>query len=99
MVYEFIEVTTNCHNNNNLLIFSYELQIEKDYQRKGLGRFMLNALEKMTKYYEMEKLILTVLSNNQNARDFFTSMGFKTDDSSPDREENTGYEILSKLFT
>lgn len=60
---------------------------------------MLAALEKMTKHYEMEKLILTVLSNNQNARDFFASMGFRTDDSSPDREESTGYEILSKHYT
>lgn len=76
--------------------FSYELQIEKEYQRKGLGRFMINAMERIAKFYEMEKLILTVLSNNTNAIDFFKSMGFIADDTSPSKSEATGYEIFSK---
>lgn len=77
---------------------SYELQIEKDYQRKGIGRFLLNALERMAKHYQMEKLILTVLCNNQNALDFFTRMGFQPDDTSPTKTEAMSYEILSKRF-
>lgn len=72
------------------------MQIEKTYQRKGLGRFMMTALEKIAKHYGMEKLILTVLSNNEDGLTFFKSLGFSKDDSSPDTVENTGYEILSK---
>lgn len=76
------------------ICFSYELQIEKDYQRKGLGRFFINALERMAKHYNMEKLILTVLSNNEDGIKFFNSMGFTTDDTSPSAP--TDYAILSK---
>lgn len=72
------------------------MQIEKEYQRKGLGRFMMTALEKMAQLYEMEKLILTVLTNNEDGITFFKSLGFSKDDSSPDAAENSGYEILSK---
>lgn len=74
------------------------MQIEKEYQRKGLGKFMMTALERMAKMYEMEKLILTVLSNNSDGITFFKSLGFSRDDSSPDASENTGYDILSKLL-
>lgn len=74
------------------------MQIEKDYQRKGLGKFMMTALERMAKMYEMEKIILTVLLNNSDGLTFFKSLGFGKDDSSPDAHENTGYEILSKIF-
>lgn len=53
-------------------------------------------MERLAKFYEMEKLILTVLSNNINAIQFFKSMGFSMDDTSPSKTEATGYEILSK---
>lgn len=77
---------------------SYEMQVEKEYQRKGLGKFIMNALEKMARHYEMEKLILTVLSNNESAITFFKALGFGVDDTSPDAAENSGYQILSKLL-
>jgi len=78
------------------VVYCYELHIEKEYQRKGLGRFFINALEEMTKYYKMEKLVLTVLSNNDDGIKFFHSMGFVTDDTSPSKSDNLDYEILSK---
>lgn len=74
------------------------MQVEKEYQRKGLGRFIMNALEKIARHNQMEKLILTVLSNNEDAITFFKSLGFGVDDTSPDAAENSGYEILSKLL-
>lgn len=72
------------------------MQVEKDYQRKGLGRFIMSALEKMAKHNHMEKLILTVLTNNEDGITFFKSLGFGTDDTTPDKNENCGYQILSK---
>lgn len=77
---------------------SYEMQVDKEYQRKGIGRFIMNALEKMARHYQMEKLILTVLTNNENSHTFFKGLGFSLDDTSPDAAENTGYQILSKLL-
>lgn len=77
---------------------SYEMQIEKSLQRKGLGKFMMSALEHCAKAWEMEKIVLTVLKNNPEGKSFFTSIGFEVDDSSPSLYENKEYEILSKCF-
>lgn len=74
------------------------MQVEQKYQRKGLGRFIMNALEKMARHYQMEKLILTVLTNNEAGITFFKGIGFGVDDTTPDTNENTGYQILSKLL-
>lgn len=74
------------------------MQVEKEYQRLGLGRFIMNALEKMARHYQMEKLILTVLTNNEAAIIFFKGLGFGVDDTTPDASENCGYQILSKLL-
>lgn len=74
------------------------MQVEKEYQRKGLGRFLMTALERLARYYNMEKLVLTVLSNNENGMNFFRSLGFAPDDTTPDKNENTGYEIMSKIL-
>lgn len=74
------------------------MQVEQEYQRKGLGRFIMLALEKIARHQEMEKLILTVLTNNENGLAFFKGLGLSTDDTSPDAREATGYAILSKLL-
>lgn len=52
------------------------MQVEKEHQRKGLGRFLMSALEKMARHYQMEKLILTVLTNNEAGSTFFKNVGF-----------------------
>lgn len=72
------------------------MQVVKEYQRKGLGKFIMTILEKMAKQYEMEKLVLTVLTNNAAGITFFKSIGFAVDDTSPEISENTGYQIMSK---
>lgn len=46
----------------------------------------------------MDKLILTVLTNNESGITFFKGLGFGVDDTSPDAAENSGYQILSKLL-
>lgn len=74
------------------------MQVEPDYQRKGLGRFIMLALEKIARHYDMEKLILTVLTNNENGLTFFKGLGFAADDTTPEAKEATGYAILSKLL-
>lgn len=74
------------------------MQVTEEYQRKGLGRFMMNVLEKIGRHYQMEKLILTCLVNNEPSLIFFKSLGFGVDDTSPDLSENSGYQILSKLL-
>lgn len=55
-------------------------------------------LDTLAKHYEMEKVVLTALKNNPASLDFFSQLGYKVDENSPDASENAGYEILSKVF-
>ncbi|KAM7360020.1 N-alpha-acetyltransferase 40 [Cochliomyia hominivorax] len=81
------------------VLYCYEMQIEPNAQRQGLGKHMMHALEKCAKYWKMEKVVLTVLKNNENAQTFFKAIGYTLDDSSPDILEKADYEILSKSIT
>ncbi|XP_013110459.1 N-alpha-acetyltransferase 40 [Stomoxys calcitrans] len=81
------------------VLYCYEMQIEPSVQRQGLGKHMMSALEECAKYWKMDKVVLTVLKNNQNAQAFFKSVGYVLDDSSPDILEKADYEILSKSVT
>lgn len=74
------------------------MQIEPSAQRKGLGKHMMMALEQCAKHWKMEKVVLTVLKNNENAQAFFKAIGYTLDDSSPDILEIADYEILSKTI-
>ncbi|XP_061402893.1 N-alpha-acetyltransferase 40 [Musca vetustissima] len=78
------------------VLYCYEMQIEPSAQRQGLGKHMMLALERCAKHWKMDKIVLTVLKNNDNARAFFKTIGYVLDDSSPDILEKADYEILSK---
>jgi len=36
---------------------------------------MMNALESMAKYWKMEKVVLTILKNNEEGAIFFSKLG------------------------
>lgn len=75
------------------------MQVDEGSQRKGLGEFMMKALERMAKIYSMDLLVLTVLKNNDGARRFYKRLGYVLDEMSPDKkDEPEDYEILSKEF-
>lgn len=76
--------------------FSYELQIEEGYQRKGIGEHLMKCLERLAKVWDMERVVLTLLTNNPGARKFYERHGYMRDDTSPDDEKD--YEIMSKEF-
>ena len=48
------------------------------HQRKGLGRFLLTDLIKRSKSLQTTHLHLEVKNNNEPAKAFYKSMGFKT---------------------
>lgn len=56
-------------------IYSYELQLELAFRRKGLGCFMMSALESMAKQNQMVKVVLTVFKHNPSAIQFFYTLG------------------------
>ncbi|XP_056639250.1 N-alpha-acetyltransferase 40 isoform X1 [Diorhabda carinulata] len=80
------------------VLYCYELQLDPSYQRKGLGKFMMQVLELVAFKNSMKKVVLTVLKNNQSSK-FFKALNYELDESSPidDEEESYPYEILSKI--
>jgi len=80
------------------VLYCYELQLEVECRRKGLGRFMLQILELLAFKANLTKVVLTVFLHNPNSIKFFKSLGYKVDESSPVQTlvEEFDYEILSK---
>ncbi|XP_029158525.1 N-alpha-acetyltransferase 40-like [Nylanderia fulva] len=82
-------------DNGDVVLYCYELQLEPVIRRKGLGRFMMSALESMANQNRMLKIVLTVFKRNLSAIQFFYTLGFKLDNSSP-TSAYLDYIILSK---
>ena len=77
------------------VLYVYEIQIDGKYQRKGIGRFMMFALEMLAFKADMRKIMLTILKHNTEADKFFKQiMKFEMDETSP--KSHVDYEILSK---
>lgn len=51
------------------------MQVDSEYQRKGLGAYMLDVLEKAAAQWQMERVVLTVLKNNPDAMKFYERLG------------------------
>lgn len=52
------------------------------------------SLEKLSKIWELERVVLTLLTNNPGAKQFYARHGYARDEMSPDDEKD--YEIMSK---
>ncbi|XP_043528730.1 N-alpha-acetyltransferase 40 [Frieseomelitta varia] len=78
------------------VLYCYEIQLESAVRRKGLGHFMMSALESMASKNKMRKVVLTVLKHNPSAMQFFYSLGYKMDKTSPSTSDQLDYIILSK---
>lgn len=78
------------------VVYCYEMQVDSEFQRKGLGAFMMQALEMMARHYGMERLVLTVLLNNDDGMRFYRTLGYDVDETSPDKSDNCAYVIMSK---
>ena len=80
---------------DNEVLYVHEIQIDSKYQRKGIGRFMMFALEMLAFKADMRKIMLTILKGNPEADKFFKEiMKFEIDEACP--KSHVDYEILSK---
>jgi len=90
------------------VLYVYEIQIDEEFQRKGLGRFMMQVLEMLAFKADLRKIMLTVLKHNESAVVFFKSqLKFEIDETNPAEDvqwnekyndiEQIDYEILSKF--
>ncbi|VIO97947.1 Uncharacterized protein BM_BM6414 [Brugia malayi] len=75
---------------------SYEIQVESEYQVKGIGSTLLSIAECIGKKMSMDKLMATVFAFNGNSLAFFHKNGFSVDSSCPDSGD---YLILSKSLS
>lgn len=81
--------------------YVYEIQIEDEFQRHGLGRFLLQAAEFIALKRKMESVMLTVFVDNTASRAFVKKMNYQLHPSTPvlaDRENSPEYshEVLFK---
>lgn len=80
------------------VIYCYELQIAKGYQRKGIGSLLMRLIRQVGAQFKMSRVMLTCFGYNECAMDFYIKkLGYHVDKSSPSRcvEGKTFYEILS----
>ena len=54
------------------------MAIHPTYQRKGLGKFLFSGLINHPKSHQTDRIYLEVKKNNEPAKIFYKSMGFKT---------------------
>eukprot|EP00977_Amphora_coffeiformis_P006676 scaffold1453_cov195-Amphora_coffeaeformis.AAC.12 len=80
------------------VLYIYEIQVEADFQRKGLGRSLMLVLEEVGRQTQMTKIMLTVFHRNAEGMKFYMDrMGYAIDEASPSQcGDRVDYEILSK---
>ncbi|KAH8283854.1 hypothetical protein KR054_003466 [Drosophila jambulina] len=83
-------------DHGDCVLYCYEMQVAAAYQRKGLGKFMMQVLEDCARHWHLEKLMLTVLNNNEQSISFYKQLGYGKDEISPDVLEEADYQIFSK---
>merc|ERR1711872_61607 len=78
------------------VLYCYELQVEKAYRRKGLGKFMMKVLEMLMIKADMLKLMCIIFKNDNIGINFFkTALKFDTDETNL-MEKHLQYEIISR---
>eukprot|EP01125_Pyxidicula_operculata_P014684 TRINITY_DN4918_c0_g1_i2.p1 TRINITY_DN4918_c0_g1~~TRINITY_DN4918_c0_g1_i2.p1 ORF type:complete len:250 (+),score=29.12 TRINITY_DN4918_c0_g1_i2:100-849(+) len=82
------------------ILYLWELQTEKAYQSKGVGKFLMLILELIGSKMGMKFIMLTVFHvANPRALKFYQKLKFEIDELSPSKEDmfaDECFEILSK---
>eukprot|EP00400_MALV-I_sp_L67-5_P000034 gene34-506_t len=76
------------------LVYLYEFQVDKKFERCGVGKHMLKLIESAGIVTKCKELALTCFKHN-DAIDFYKKHGYGVDVDSP-TEKNCPYQILSK---
>eukprot|EP01138_Halocafeteria_seosinensis_P005689 gb/GECG01005816.1/.p1 GENE.gb/GECG01005816.1/~~gb/GECG01005816.1/.p1 ORF type:complete len:286 (+),score=52.38 gb/GECG01005816.1/:1-858(+) len=84
------------------VLYVYELQLEEEVHRKGLGKHMMSTIELIGRKWGMKWVMLTVFKENTTGLKFYMDkMGYRIDELSPSMNDVRGeypYEILSKCL-
>jgi ribosomal protein S18 acetylase RimI-like enzyme len=71
-----------CHvrfdwEDDELVLYLYEIQLMPEYRRKGLGKFLMQLCELMARKAKLDALMLTVLGSDTEARAFYDHLKFE----------------------
>jgi len=84
------------------VLYVYEIQLEEEIQRKGVGKFLMQASELIAKQNKMLGVMLTCSKTNTAGMEFYLNkLKYTVDCISPsyvNPTEEYSYEIISKIF-
>ncbi|GAA5896700.1 GNAT family N-acetyltransferase [Sporobolomyces salmoneus] len=81
------------------VVYCYELQVEPDAAGRGVGRVLMDTLDRIGRETKMDKTMLTVFKANEPAVAFYEKIGFTIDEIDPSNyNEQADYKILSRLY-
>jgi ribosomal protein S18 acetylase RimI-like enzyme len=82
------------YDQNEYIIYIYELHVEENFRNKGLGKFLTQAVEFIGLKNGVELVMLTLFKENAGSLRFFAKLNYKPHPSSPeviDPEEGLDY--------
>lgn len=83
------------------ICYLYEIQISSSHQGKGLGKYLMQLVELITRKGGLTRIMLTVFHENTSAIILYNKLGYVRDNDSPgvvDPTGDHGYEILTKIM-
>jgi len=78
------------------VLYCYEIQVETERRSIGLGKLLMETLEKIATQANLPLVVLTVFKFNQPSLSFFNNLGYDVDETSPGDDEFKDYVIMSK---
>ncbi|KAG2448673.1 hypothetical protein HYH02_006030 [Chlamydomonas schloesseri] len=79
------------YEDGEAVMYCYELQVARAAQQRGLGRAMMELLEQIAWGAGMSKVMLTVFTENRPALAFYSKLGYRLDETSPDYSPASGH--------
>ncbi|GEM06351.1 N-acetyltransferase [Rhodotorula toruloides] len=101
-IFRFDTEETASDDDDELYDVAYELQVDPAGQRQGVGRVLMEALERIAKAWKMDKTMLTVFKANREAILFYEKTGYTEDEVDPGNfglDDDVDYWIMSKTIS
>lgn len=86
-------------NKEECALYVYELHIDVEHQRQGLGEELMRMARVLAHEFKMDKIMLTVFRFNGPASKFYNKLKFVEDKSSPAKNEADYMILSSKIKT
>ena len=65
--------------NINKKLILYDLYVDKNYRKNGIGRKLMDKAKKLAKYKKIQNIELSTAKNNKKAQSLYESLDYKRD--------------------